>query len=223
MEIKKQEEYLRAVALEVTTQALYNLELSSEPDKILASVNEINERTHNCAVALDSIRHERIEKEAMFKEYLEFAKTIPGLCVVPFGTFIKSENMIHKIPYIVAVDFDDTLFCTKELIPDKMMIKLCRDLYEKGIYIIINTCRTGEQETEAIGLLKSNGVPFHKFNEHHPLIAKDWSPVSRKIYSNMDIDTNSGFYNPEEKSRLVEKIREKIDKVLTSFYPSERL
>lgn len=72
---------------------------------------------------------------------------------------------------IIAVDFDGTL-CESAYpsIGDVMpgAKKSLEELREKGHYIIIWTCRTGELLVNAINWLLEEGIPFDRVNDHDP-------------------------------------------------------
>lgn len=72
-------------------------------------------------------------------------------------------------PLTFAVDFDGTL-CTHKFPeigePKREIIELVRKLYNKGHYIIIWTCRTGDYLAHMIKWLRDYNVPYHTINEN---------------------------------------------------------
>jgi len=67
---------------------------------------------------------------------------------------------------------------------------------EQGIYIAMNTCRTGRAELEAEVWLLKHKINFHKMNDHHPSgllhygtqAQIDHNMNSRKLWGHVNID-----------------------------------
>lgn len=92
---------------------------------------------------------------------------------------------------IIAIDFDGTIvrgqFPNIEgMMPDAKRY-ICQ-LKSDGHYIIINTCRSGENAIAAINYLLEHGVPFDRFNDNEPLNTALYSNNSRKIYAHVYVD-----------------------------------
>lgn len=92
---------------------------------------------------------------------------------------------------IIAIDFDGTICRGKYpeiagLQPGaKEAINL---LYNSGHYIIINTCRSGEQLLTAINWMMQQGIPFHRVNDNHPDEITRYGNNSRKIFAHIYVD-----------------------------------
>lgn len=92
---------------------------------------------------------------------------------------------------IIAIDFDGTIVENKfpkigNPIPDAAGI--IRQLYKEEHYIIINTCRTGEQITDCINYLIHEKIPFHRVNANNPDNVTKYNSDTRKIYAHCYID-----------------------------------
>ncbi len=93
---------------------------------------------------------------------------------------------------IIAVDFDGTLH-TGEWpdigLPSPCAIDVMQSLKDKGHYLIIWTCRSGDKLTEAINWLLENNIPFDRINDHEPKhIAAFDNSNTRKVYAHLYID-----------------------------------
>jgi len=100
---------------------------------------------------------------------------------------------------IMLIDFDKTI-CDSDYPKLGPAFPYAKDVinkwYEQGLYIIINTCRTGKAELEAEVWLLKNGFKFHKMNDHHPngLLHYgtqnqiDHNLTSRKVWGHIIID-----------------------------------
>jgi len=92
---------------------------------------------------------------------------------------------------IVAIDFDGTII--HGAFPNiDGLIKGAKEyinyLYDEGHYIIINTCRSGEQLLNAINYLLQQGVKFHRVNDNEPENSAKYKSNSRKIYAHVYVD-----------------------------------
>lgn len=95
----------------------------------------------------------------------------------------------HKA--IVAIDFDHTIAYVD--FPKILGLKegakeVINSWYDDGIYIVINTCRSGEHETQAVEFLRGNGIKFHLINENHIGLIKFFGGDSRKISCDFYLD-----------------------------------
>lgn len=92
---------------------------------------------------------------------------------------------------IIAIDFDGTI-CRDaypsigELNPDAAIV--IRSLKDDGHYLIINTCRSGDQAIHAINFLKEKAIPFDRINDNEPSHVAEYSNNCRKIYADVYID-----------------------------------
>lgn len=92
---------------------------------------------------------------------------------------------------IIAVDFDGTLVRGSYPSVDGLMpyaLETMRALKKQGHYLIINTCRTGEELLIAINLMLEKGIPFDRVNDNHPDNTRKYNSNSRKIYAHVYID-----------------------------------
>lgn len=97
--------------------------------------------------------------------------------------------MKHKA--ILLIDFDDTVVDSKypRIIGLKPKVKeIINKLYLEGFYIIINTCRTGDQELKVIQYLRDVGILFHRINTNHPGLISYFKEDSRKLSGDIHID-----------------------------------
>lgn len=88
------------------------------------------------------------------------------------------------IPYIIAVDFDGTLFERKwPLIgaPNLELIRHLKNEQNEGSRIILWTCRTGEMLEQAVKACKQFGLIFDAVNDNIPEIKAIYGNDSRKI------------------------------------------
>ena len=92
---------------------------------------------------------------------------------------------------IVSVDFDGTIVrgifpAIESLMPDaRQYINL---LYDEGHYIIINTCRSGDDLLKTINYLLQNGIKFHRINDNEPENVAKYNSNSRKIYAHIYVE-----------------------------------
>lgn len=91
---------------------------------------------------------------------------------------------------IIAIDFDGTISRGKYPAIDGLQpyaAEVINRLYQAGHYLIINTCRSGEQCLEAVNFMLQHGIPFHRVNDNHPEQTALYNN-SRKIYAHLYID-----------------------------------
>ena len=91
------------------------------------------------------------------------------------------------LPYIIAVDYDGTLFDQLGN-PNSKLIERLIDLKSHGARIILNTFREGDALQEAIDMCANHGLEFHAINENIPVIKKFFGEHHRKIYADVYID-----------------------------------
>lgn len=94
--------------------------------------------------------------------------------------------------YIIAVDFDNTLFIsngTEILTPIWKTINYCRAVREKGHILILWTCRNGIYLQEAIEACKKVGLEFDYVNENTKENLEFYGGIdNRKIWADIYID-----------------------------------
>ncbi len=95
------------------------------------------------------------------------------------------ENM-SLFPYIIAVDYDGTLFDQLGN-PNSKLIERLIDHKNHGARIILNTFREGDALQEAIDMCANQGLEFNAINENIPVI-KRFFGEHRKIYADVYID-----------------------------------
>ena len=92
---------------------------------------------------------------------------------------------------IIAVDFDGTISRGAYPVIDGEQPyagETLRALHEQGHYIIIWTCRCGNQLLEAINWLIANRIPFDRVNDHNPANVAKYGEGGKKIYAHCYID-----------------------------------
>jgi hydroxymethylpyrimidine pyrophosphatase-like HAD family hydrolase len=92
---------------------------------------------------------------------------------------------------IIALDFDNTISRGKYPAIDGLQPyakEVINRLYADGHYLIINTCRSGEQLLQAINWMLQQGISFHRVNDNHPEQTALYNNNSRKIYAHLYID-----------------------------------
>ena len=92
---------------------------------------------------------------------------------------------------IIAVDFDGVLNQSPWpsvglRVPNAK--GAMRQLHDAGHYIIIWTCRTGEDLTRAINWLLEEGIPFDRVNENCPESMECYGNNTRKVHADLYID-----------------------------------
>lgn len=103
-----------------------------------------------------------------------------------YGTEDKKETIM-----ILAIDFDGTI--CRGLYPNidglqPYAKETIKKLKEDGHYIIINTCRSGEQLLETINWLLEHGIPFDRVNDNAPEQITMYGNNCRKIFADIYID-----------------------------------
>ena len=93
---------------------------------------------------------------------------------------------------IIAIDFDGTIVNSdypKILSPKIGAKEVIRKLHENGHYIILWTCRYGNDLTSAINWMLRNKVPFDCVNDHCPKNLEEFGGNSgMKIYADFYVD-----------------------------------
>lgn len=106
---------------------------------------------------------------------------------------------------IIAIDFDGTIVDDKY--PEIGALKpkaaeVIRALKQRGDYIIIWTCRTGDHLLQAINYLIHHNIPFDAVNAHNPDNFKLYGNAAAKVYADHYIDDKGiggfpGWYHIE--------------------------
>jgi len=92
---------------------------------------------------------------------------------------------------IIAVDFDGTLHTgqwPKIGAPKPYAAEVMNKLKSEGHYLIIWTCRAGDELIEAINWLHEKGISFDRVNDNHPDGIRKYGNNSRKVYADVYID-----------------------------------
>ena len=92
---------------------------------------------------------------------------------------------------IIAVDFDGTIVedewpeigKTKHRVVEQMIKEK-----ENDTYIIIWTCRSGEEIQEMQDWLEEQCIPYDRINANAPWILEKWKRDNRKIFAHKYID-----------------------------------
>lgn len=111
---------------------------------------------------------------------------------------------------IIAIDFDGTICRGKYPAIDGLQPyakETINRLFADGHYLIINTCRSGEQLLQAINWMLQQGISFHRVNDNHPEQTALYANNSRKIYAHLYIDDKNlggfpGWLQAEEEIQL---------------------
>lgn len=114
---------------------------------------------------------------------------------------------------IIAIDFDGTISRGKYPAIDGLQpyaVDTINALYDAGHYIIINTCRSGEQLLEAINWMLHQGIRFHRVNDNNPDSTAKYGSNSRKIYAHLYIDDKNlgGFPGWLQSYEVIQKLEE---------------
>ena len=113
---------------------------------------------------------------------------------------------------IIAIDFDGTICQNKypEIgDPMPLAIESVRELHQAGHYLILWTCRQGEQLNEALQWCEENGLSFHAVNDHNPDNLKLFGGVGgNKVYADIYIDDKNigGFVGWQRAMELIKEI-----------------
>lgn len=92
---------------------------------------------------------------------------------------------------IIAVDFDGTLSAAKwpDVGPEVPgAYGAMRELHDLGHYLIIWTCRHGDDLTRAINWLLEEGIPFDRINDDAPQSVAVFGDPSKKVYADVYVD-----------------------------------
>ena len=114
---------------------------------------------------------------------------------------------------IIAIDFDGTISRGKYPAIDGLQpyaVDTVNALYDAGHYIIINTCRSGEQLLDAINWMLDQGIRFNRVNDNHPDTPIIYGSNSRKIFAHVYIDDKNigGFPGWLQAYEMIQKAEE---------------
>jgi hypothetical protein len=102
------------------------------------------------------------------------------------------SNILFHLAQVVAVDFDGTLCTNKwpEIGPAnrRLIEMLKRRKRERGVRLILWTCRTGEQLEAAIRWCAEHGLTFDAVNENLPERVAQYGGDCRKVSADLYID-----------------------------------
>lgn len=110
-------------------------------------------------------------------------------------TGIQTQTSLYSFKTTVmltlAIDFDGTIVTNDypevgTLKPN--VVETIQKLYAEGYTILINTCRTGVYEKDAIQCLKKNKIPYHAINENLPEVVMQYPAEARKLSADLYID-----------------------------------
>ncbi len=93
--------------------------------------------------------------------------------------------------FILSVDFDGTIVENDYPRVGKLRPyakETINDWYLHGIGIVINTCRSGKFEQDAIDFLKQHDIKYHYINENFPHLIDLYGSDCRKISADIYID-----------------------------------
>ena len=97
-------------------------------------------------------------------------------------------------PPVIAVDFDGTLVTNQYPLlgePVPYVIEAVKQMREFGWRIILWTCRTGDQLTEAIQFCKNLGLEFDEVNRNIKEVREYFGEDTRKVFANIYLDDKS--------------------------------
>lgn len=101
-------------------------------------------------------------------------------------TVLSRGRRMSLLPYIIAVDYDGTLFDQLGN-PNSKLIERLIDLKAHGARIILNTFREGNSLQEALDMCANQGLEFNAVNENLPVVERFFGK-HRKIYADVYID-----------------------------------
>lgn len=117
----------------------------------------------------------------------------------------KNKNKISgKYKAILSIDCDGTIW--ENAYPNigylrKGAVEYINKLYDEGYGIIINTCRAGLMEADAINFLKRNNIKYHYINCNFPHLVEYFGADCRKISADMYIDDKNILNIPSWKKK----------------------
>lgn len=115
---------------------------------------------------------------------------------------------------IIAIDFDGTICrSTFPAIEGTMpgAKEVITRLHEQGHYLIIWTCRTGQNLLDAVNWMLEEGIPFDRVNDHNPDNLARYGDGGKKVYAHCYIDDKNlgGFPGWPVAERMIKELEEK--------------
>lgn len=114
-----------------------------------------------------------------------------------------------SLPYVIAVDFDGTIFTNKFPQIGEPKIEFIKFLIalqkQRGVKLILWTCREDKTLAEAIAACSKLGLVFDAHNENLPEMNAYYKNNSRKVGADLYIDDRA--YNPNEYSESIFRAR----------------
>ncbi|HOU67617.1 MAG TPA: HAD hydrolase family protein [Paludibacteraceae bacterium] len=114
---------------------------------------------------------------------------------------------------IIAIDFDGTI--CRSTFPriegaEIYAKEVINRLHEKGHYIIIWTCRTGQNLLDAVNWLLEEGILFDRVNDHNPENVAKYGDGGRKVYAHCYIDDKNlgGFPGWEAAEKMITEMED---------------
>jgi hypothetical protein len=112
---------------------------------------------------------------------------------------------------ILAIDFDGTIARTNfPLIEGEMpgAGDTLRRLHDSGHYLIVWTCRSGENLLNAVNWLLAHHIPFDRINDHNPDNVRIHGSEGKKVYAHCYIDDRNlgGFPGWEEAEKIIRQM-----------------
>ena len=92
---------------------------------------------------------------------------------------------------IIAIDFDGTVHTGVYPhlgLPIIGAQRVIQSLHGRGHYIIVNTCRDGQNLVDAINFMLEHDIPFSRVNDNHPDNVSRYGSNARKIFADVYID-----------------------------------
>lgn len=116
---------------------------------------------------------------------------------------------------IIAIDFDNTIvYSTYPRIESvrQYAAKSIHDIRTRGHYVIVWTCRCGDDLTAAINYMLENGIEFDRINDNHPDNVREFGFNSRKINADVYIDDRNigGFAGWVWADEMIQKLEQEL-------------
>lgn len=117
---------------------------------------------------------------------------------------------------IIAVDFDGTIARSDfpAILGEQPYAgEVLRKLHAQGHYIIIWTCRCGEQLLTAINWLLEQNIPFDRINDHNPENVARYGEGGKKVYAHCYIDDKNigGFPGWLQCLEMIQKMEDEYN------------